>query len=1611
MDTLHKHMKTLKTTWLGPEEKKASTGGQSSSVQAANATTVLMEITTDAPSPPHMPAIPQDDKIMNSPSAPSDGGDAPMHSPPLTFDMSGEVEESAMASPHAPSPRSPQVMEGPSLMSLVHAAPAASAGQVRVDDAPFVHHPYLDALNLVVNAEFRFLVCRLCKEGIAATAGRAHLVNKHPELLPTFDQERFQGIITSQLQVTTSLPTITGPRSKVHGLAEFDALACDHCGSIYTTLKSIRKHHGTEHKQVPAPQHWWSCRAQRMKPEGAGTVRQLWEVTSDDRGREEDSREKVLVDELLEELGEQLDTVQVPTDGRLVTPWLLTTRWNEWAKWFKKPTDKLRALVALPRSSTAEEEHYKMVSESIQLYFEEALALIDTTDELVLQRLNLPDPTKEGISNTPFHKHMHNSSMKKYVHPIICFFTMLLRDLWFLPDANMEITKLDDMLQAGSLDQSQLVRHIHAILLKVWTTPWSKNKFHIVPDPTESCLALLTLNHDGSFKAPKEVTTLIAKFEYCMRLTFLKEIRARASSDPEVDEADACDGLQPWFTEKNYSTFARLRSLQHRASAIAYSTMSLPCIWWTDSQSWSSLTYKGNPIAFSDVRLIFRDVEEKMVDIWENKVLRGLKLRVDYEQILDDPSERSVGYSFMFDPRNTCFRDRARLVRAVVNGQGGFSRFLLRQEDELVWNRAALRGWLQDYAEMQKLLLMRAEMLSGAPSRGSELTAMMYRNTQARDTRNLMVFGKHLTLLGQYSKMTALTGRDKLIPHALDALTSDLLVQDLALARPFAEIAAKICFGDDEEVTRLYRDHLFVNFNKAFTSDDLSAVMAKHSLPRVQYALTINPWRHVQTAWKRKFKCAMEDVVEMDMEDDVDSLQAGHTRATENRVYGLSTHSLAAAAEDVLPLFLQASTGWQERCQVMPGGSGLPYQQARSHFFIPKTSATIATATTTTTTTNTTATSQRNSSTSCATDDAMVDKIAARVTERLAPMLTDLIRGLTTKTGSTPAQGQGQGKGKGKQKDTTVEEESWEAPSMPPEEDDQSSKESYPVRSSQTLMTSLIIISLAPPASSPEGSATRRRVTPEQDPSVLALQKMQTLLRDDRTSWLSPQQKDAMMAILERKKDVIVMLPTGGGKSMLAIVPSLLEGNTVTILILPLNSLIMDYERRLTAMRVPYQVYQGSRHLNLQDNLVIVSADKSQTAHWRSSLADLRRRKEIARIVVDEAHIPLIAKGYCKSLENFYQVCSEPVPLVLLSATLPPIFMNPLVDMYRLLTDRITCRRSTNRPELAYILEKMTMADESESALATYGIEIVEEQAARWTSKDRGLVMVPSISMCTELAQDAGWHHFVGNREAMSGTDQQEQYQAWIEGRGSKVMEGHGKESRKQEETERRNEQAALDHLYLYGSKRCLRYGATLFTDGKGVGCHEDPLNKDARSAIRPGSPSSRHTMASIPSNRGADAEALFFFFFFFNWLRGVDHPGSFSQAARAGEGAEGWQEMGTLGRAQHIERVLQTALGTCCICLLCSIQGVEAKAQVPEASQDDLLHMPHTPTQRQPTSDFHESTKGKGGGMQRRAETYFETEWAGLGAFADWLMGVPRDEKESNLIELFLWYMEMEQR
>ena len=138
----------------------------------------------------------------------------------------------------------------------------------------------------------------------------------------------------------------------------------------------------------------------------------------------------------------------------------------------------------------------------------------------------------------------------------------------------------------------------------------------------------------------------------------------------------------------------------------------------------------------------------------------------------------------------------------------------------------------------------------------------------------------------------------------------------------------------------------------------------------------------------------------------------------------------------------------------------------------------------------------------------------------------------------------------------------------------------------------------------------------------------------------------------------------------------------------------------------------------------------------------------MAQLVFDEAHIPLIAKGYHRSLEDIYQVHSVPMQLVLLSATLPPSFIPELFDAYNLLPDTVIVRQSTNRPELIYVLEKI-----GTSSLLPRTIAILDEEKQDWNKEDRGLVFVTSIAEGQKLVDLTDHAFYVGDQTKMSDTD------------------------------------------------------------------------------------------------------------------------------------------------------------------------------------------------------------------------------------------------------------------
>ncbi len=539
--------------------------------------------------------------------------------------------------------------------------------------------------------------------------------------------------------------------------------------------------------------------------------------------------------------------------------------------------------------------------------------------------------------------------------------------------------------QLAQDDTKAIVLACHDTLFRIWTRIWEKSEDNSLGDPTICLIALVMLKPDGSFAPPARVTPYIAKLEYCMRLIFLIAIHLACKDGDKSKMNKACDTYQHWFMEKVESTFNSIRSLQHRATGLVRSATVMPRVIWTDHTTYQSMRYHGHPVEFNKFQDVFRKMEHDAIELWEKDILLGLPLHISYTSIYDDLANIDVHYSFLSDPRNTMFLDRDQLAKAIISHpvlSKTFLTGLTNDEGKPIWNVIALQKWLFNYSKFEGIQLANVEMKAGSPGRGTELSSLEYRNTRTRSQRSLYMMGDHLAVVCQYHKSGSITGKDKIIPHALDAVTSDLVIQDLAIARPFAELAAFICYPQDKDIQGRYNSYLFVNNQELFTTSQLTTITRTFTLPVFEFGIGVNDWRHISASFRRKLCPALDGVIEEDNQDTIPALQAGHTRQTENRIYGISPESLAGPAEDVLPLYLDASTDWQVACKIVPGGHLLPYNQARmEHFTHLAASKSI----------------KANYATSAGTMEQMTEKIFASLDARLEQQMEKIAERLESK--------------------------------------------------------------------------------------------------------------------------------------------------------------------------------------------------------------------------------------------------------------------------------------------------------------------------------------------------------------------------------------------------------------------------------------------------------------------------------------------------------------------------------------------------------------------------------------------------------------------------------------
>jgi len=185
-----------------------------------------------------------------------------------------------------------------------------------------------------------------------------------------------------------------------------------------------------------------------------------------------------------------------------------------------------------------------------------------------------------------------------------------------------------------------------------------------------------------------------------------------------------------------------------------------------------------------------------------------------------------------------------------------------------------------------------------------------------------------------------------------------------------------------------------------------------------------------------------------------------------------------------------------------------------------------------------------------------------------------------------------------------------------------------------------------------------------------------------------PGQRDAILAMLGPRaaEQVIVILATGSGKTLVFMVGAMLRRARITILVLLTVALCGNMIKRLD--KVALKHYTWSPGSTKSAPIVLVLAEAACTERFLEYANRLCDRQCLDRIVIDECHLTITAGTYRQSMSQLaWHIRRVRTQTVWLTATLPPVYQELFLEHNKLVQPYII-RESTNRPNIRYSIHR-----------------------------------------------------------------------------------------------------------------------------------------------------------------------------------------------------------------------------------------------------------------------------------------------------------------------------------
>ncbi|KAG2111477.1 hypothetical protein DEU56DRAFT_919982 [Suillus clintonianus] len=274
-------------------------------------------------------------------------------------------------------------------------------------------------------------------------------------------------------------------------------------------------------------------------------------------------------------------------------------------------------------------------------------------------------------------------------------------------------------------------------------------------------------------------------------------------------------------------------------------------------------------------------------------------------------------------------------------------------------------------------------------------------------------------------------------------------------------------------------------------------------------------------------------------------------------------------------------------------------------------------------------------------------------------------------------------------------------------------------------------------------------------------QGLRAYLADPTANFKSIQQALAVEVISQGYPHVLIIMPTGAGKSVIYGSPGYVENAGFRLIVIPYRALLDQVIDDANSKGLAYAIYP-SRDINLFIcRLVFVSLERCADSEFRTWVKACKASGHLRGIIFDEAQDILIAAIYRHAFKMLLRITDLNVQVALLTGSLSPRSEVALLQMLRMEPSHVRkIRMPTHRPEIQYRVRrttKETIDDDVVSLALSFKLQ----------PHERGIIFVLTTNCCEQLAETTGFPCYHGQ---LSDEQRKSAMMTWRTGKSAWIV-------------------------------------------------------------------------------------------------------------------------------------------------------------------------------------------------------------------------------------------------